>query len=136
MVAASNFIFKGMKKREAGKFTTKEGKEVQYDEAYFLKFDEVKDDAEIFERKVKVDINDIELINKLKNFNLYQRIILYFEINFWKDNTAIIKLVDAFELQKDKESEDINEQQNKIYLLTLKFYEKDDALQSFSNKII
>ena len=32
MVAASNFIFKGMKKREAGKFTTKEGKEVQYDE--------------------------------------------------------------------------------------------------------
>ena len=109
MLAIENFIYKGIKKREAGSFITKEGKEVQYDEAYILKFDEIRENEEIFERKTKVDINDVNLISKLQTFKLYQPIILSFNVDFLKDNTAIIKLIDVDTVKQNKKSEDINE---------------------------
>lgn len=95
MKATGEFVFKSFKERESGSFMTQDGELIEYKAAYILKFDEITNQGEVFERKAKVELDDREIIEKLLKINMYQKIILDFKVDFVKDNSARLKLIDV-----------------------------------------
>ena len=54
MKTKGKFIFKGVKHRDGGKFVNQQGQEISYNDSYQVKFDEVDENKECFERTVIV----------------------------------------------------------------------------------
>lgn len=95
MIAAGEFVFKSFTERESGSFVTQDGELIEYKAAYILKFDEITSQGEVFERRAKVELDDRELIQKLLKISRYQKITLDFKVDFVKDNSARLKLIDV-----------------------------------------
>lgn len=97
MIATGYFTFKSFKKRDEGSFVTQDGELINFNAAYILKFDEVTETGEVFERQTKVDLDNVHLISKLSKIKIYQPITLKFQAEFLRDKTAKLKLIDIFE---------------------------------------
>ena len=89
MKCKGEFVFKSVEKREGGSFTNQQGQAVQYDMAYVLKVDETNDEG-IFERKLKIDKANTVLLNKLRNFKPYDKIILICDVVLYGANARVI----------------------------------------------
>lgn len=89
MKAIGNFVYKGLDKRSAGKFTNDKGQEVSYKEAYTLKVDE-NVDGNINERKLKVDVDNIGLVNGLKKLKLYEAFTLECEVVLYQNSAKVV----------------------------------------------
>ena len=94
MIATGNFTFKSFKKRDEGSFVTQDGELINFNAAYILKFDEVTETGEVFERQTKVDLDNVALIGKLSQIKIYQQVTLKFKAEFLRDRTAKLKLID------------------------------------------
>lgn len=89
MNCVGEFIYKGIEKREGGEFTNDKGQNIKYNESYILKIDESTDKG-IFERKLKIDLKNNSLIDKLKNKKPYEPIKLLCDINFFGNNVKVV----------------------------------------------
>lgn len=94
MQSKGMFVYKSLTYRGAGVFQNDEGKEVNYPAAYILKVDEITEDGEINQRKFKVPEKATKLINDLKSFEPYEKIVLVFKITLY-DTRCSIEVVDV-----------------------------------------
>lgn len=94
MRTKGKFIFKGIKHRDGGKFINQQGQEISYNDSYQVKFDEVDENNECFERIVKVSKEETELINKLTKLDVYKPVIFEFEVGF-NTKGITLKLIDV-----------------------------------------
>lgn len=84
-----NVVFKGLAKREGGEFTNDRGQKVTYDESYLLKFDE-EVNGEVFERRLKFPITNKQLANKLKDLDIYSKIVLICDVQLYTSSAKIV----------------------------------------------
>lgn len=89
MKCKSNFVFKTLTLRKAGVFKNSDGADIEYPAAYILKADEVLENGDINEHKFKIDQNKTVLINTLKDFEPYQKMVLTFEVTLFTNKVAI-----------------------------------------------
>ena len=89
MRAKGEFVFKGLDKRDGGKFLNDKGQEISYSDAYVLKVDEVKD-GDISERKLKIDANNTFLIDELKKLKAYDKIELECDILLYQNSAKVV----------------------------------------------
>lgn len=89
MQARGKFIFKGLERKDGGKFTNERGQQVDYAESYQLKVDENVDGV-IDERKLKVAITNDVLVQKLMKKKAYDEIELLCEIRFYGSFARVI----------------------------------------------
>lgn len=89
MRAKGEFVFKGLDKRDGGKFLNDKGKEISYGEAYILKVDEVTAN-DISERKLKVDANNTFLIDELKKLKPYDKITLECDVLLYQNSAKVV----------------------------------------------
>lgn len=84
-----NVVFKGLAKREGGEFTNERGQKVTYDESYLLKFDE-EVNGDVFERRLKFPITNKQLANKLKDLDIYSKIVLICDVQLYTSSAKIV----------------------------------------------
>lgn len=89
MKAIGEFIYKCLEKRGAGEFTNDKGENIKYGESYVLKVDEVVD-GNINERKLKVDVNNTSLIDKLKQLKPYEKISLECDVVLYTNSAKVV----------------------------------------------
>lgn len=89
MKAIGEFIYKCLEKRGAGEFTNEKGESVKYKESYILKVDEVID-GNINERKLKIDVNNVGLIDKLKQLKPYEKISLECDVTLYNNAAKVV----------------------------------------------
>lgn len=83
MKCKGNFVFKTLTHRDGGAFKNADGNEVKYPSAYILKVDENLDNGEINEHKFKIAENNTMLINILKSYEAYQKIVIEFDVTLY-----------------------------------------------------
>lgn len=91
MKCFGEFVFKSLRKREGGTFKNDKGQDVNYDEAYVLKVDEVSNDG-VDERTLKIDKNNTVLLNKLQNKKPYDKINLVCDVVLYGANAKVIPI--------------------------------------------
>ena len=89
MKAKGLFVFKTLTHRPAGKFTTPEGEEREYNSAYVLKVDEIGEDNSINERKFKIAENKTSVINDLRVLDAYSKIEITFDVRLYASGATI-----------------------------------------------
>lgn len=89
MKAYGKFIYKSLEKRDGGEFTNSNGQKIKYDDSYVLKVDENVDGA-INERKLKVDKNNVGLVNQLKDIKSYCEIELECDVQLYQNSCKLI----------------------------------------------
>ena len=91
MQATGNFIFKSLRKREAGEFVNDEGKTIPYESSFVITVDE-DTEAGIIERKLKFPTTNTVLEHKLKELEPYTRISLLCEIILYSSGARVLPL--------------------------------------------
>ena len=91
MQAVGEFVYKGIETRKAGEFLNDKGDTVKYNEACILKVDEVVDGS-INERKLKVDVNNTMLIDKLKKLVPYNKFNLKCDIVLYQNSAKVVPI--------------------------------------------
>ena len=94
MKCNGKFVFKSITKRPAGTMVGADGKEINYPSVYVLKADELSDNGEINERKFKIAENNSDLVNKLYQFEAYDKIELIFKVTIYTSRT-ILEVMDV-----------------------------------------
>lgn len=91
MVCRGKFKFKEIRKKDGGSFTNANGQAVNYPSSYQLKLDE-KTEKGIEERTFKIADNpeNMDLINKLSQYEEYADIVLDFQVQMYTNSTRII----------------------------------------------
>lgn len=89
MKCVGEFKFKGLEKRDGGEFTNDKGQNIKYNESYILKVDESTQKG-IYERKLKIDVNNTYLLDKLKLKKPYDPIKLVCDITFYGNSVKVI----------------------------------------------
>lgn len=92
MRAKGEFVFKCIEKKNGGKFVNDKGQEVEYNEKYQLKVDEVTPDGSINERKFNVDINNLGLVDRLKKLKPYEKITLECDILMYNTSAKVVPI--------------------------------------------
>ena len=101
MRCKGRFIFKGIRAKDGGEFTNANGQKIQYQPSYEVKFDDVDENNVINERKVKVSLEQKELVEKLMVAKVYSPLVFEFEIGFNSKGTSL-KLLDVSEVKKSE----------------------------------
>ncbi len=89
MKAIGNFVFKGLEKRPGGTFKNDKGQDINYNESYLLKVDEVTDES-INERKLKIPIENTTLINSLNKLKPYDHVTLECEVSLYQNSAKVV----------------------------------------------
>lgn len=89
MIARGKLIYKSLEIRSAGAFKNAQGENVEYGETYLLKADEILDGS-INERKLKVDKNNLGLVNQLRELKPYSEIELECEVKLYQNSCKLI----------------------------------------------
>lgn len=100
MKCQGNFVFKSLIHRPSGTFKNDNGEDVNYPAAYILKVDELLENGEINERKFKIDVNKTGLINDLRLLDVYQKIVLHFNVTIYTSRISL-ELIDVDEYNSD-----------------------------------
>ena len=96
MKCKGNFVFKTLTHRNGGSFKNADGNDVNYPSAYILKVDENLDNGEINEHKFKIAENNTMLLNILKDYEAYQKLIIEFEITLYSGRIGL-EVVNVYE---------------------------------------
>lgn len=89
MKAYGKLIYKSLEKRDGGEFTNDRGQNIKFDESYVLKVDENLDGS-IGEHKLKVDKNNIGLVDQLKALKPYTEIELECNVVMYQNSCKLI----------------------------------------------
>ena len=107
MVCKGIFTFKTLTHRSGGSFKNNMGQDVSYPSAYILKVDELLDNGDINERKFKIAEEKKSLINSIKGFKPYDKILITFDVTLF--DTRVTLEVCKVELNSlENSSEDTN----------------------------
>ena len=86
MILTGEFKYKGLSTVDAGTYPDKTtGKEISYDGFYHLWVDEIRDNRAI-ERKLRIELDNEILINKLRTLELFASIKLEVDLFFDYNN--------------------------------------------------
>lgn len=89
MTCKGIFVFKELKKIDAGSFTNKEtGEIISYNESYKLKVDEFSDNG-INERIFKIASDNTNCLNGLKNVSPYDKINIDFNLSLYTNGVKL-----------------------------------------------
>lgn len=96
MKSTAKLIFKGIEKKDGGEFTNDKGQKIKYDGSYVLKADEQTENG-IYERRFKIPLTNVSLIENLKAKKAYDEITLNFDIQIYGNNVRVVPvdLVDS-----------------------------------------
>lgn len=89
MKCQGNFVFKTLTHRDGGTFKNADGADVNYPSAYILKVDENLSNGDINEHKFKINENNTLLINTLKSYEPYQKLIIEFEVTLFANRIGL-----------------------------------------------
>ena len=89
MKCVGEFVFKGIEERQGGEFVNDRGQNIKYDGSYILKVDE-KTDKGIYERKLKINKDNITLVNKLKSIEVYKPIKISCDVSFYGNKVTVV----------------------------------------------
>lgn len=88
MECIGKFKYKGIEKKDGGKFVNDRGQEIEYKPSYHLKLDEMVDGV-AYERKFKLPL-DSEVVPQLINKPLYYDITLKFDVAFFGSSSRVV----------------------------------------------
>ena len=91
MKCQGKFKFRGLTKKDGGKFQNSEGREISYKESYSLKVDEMTEKG-LIERNFKISLENTQLINELAQLDLYEDIELEFDVNIYNSRITLVPL--------------------------------------------
>lgn len=91
MKSTAKLIFKGIEKREGGEFVNDKGQKIKYDGSYVLKADEQTDNG-IYERRFKIPLTNVALIESLKLKKAYDELTINFDIQMYGNNVRIVPI--------------------------------------------
>lgn len=91
MKSTAKLIFKGIEKREGGEFVNDKGQKIKYDGSYVLKADEQTDNG-IYERRFKIPLTNVSLIESLKLKKAYDELTINFDIQMYGNNVRIVPI--------------------------------------------
>ena len=89
MKCKGNFIFKELKRIEAGVFKNDKGEEIPYNASYKLKVDEISETG-INERIFKFSPDNTNILNSLSNAKPYENISIEFDVRFYSNGCRAI----------------------------------------------
>ena len=89
MECQGKFVFKTFMFRPAGKLIDENGNEVNYSGAYKLKVDQLGEDGSINERTFNIKEDSTVLINTLKQFKAYDKIVLFFNVVLYNSRVTL-----------------------------------------------
>ena len=89
MQAKGQFIFKSLRKREAGEFLNDDGKTIPYDSSFVITVDE-DTDLGFKERTLKFPTTNTVLEHKLRELDPYTRINLLCEIVLYSSGARVL----------------------------------------------
>lgn len=104
MYCKGNVMFKGIEKRDGGKFKNDKGEEVDYNSAYVVKFDEIVD-GKINERKLKFPTSNKVLFNKFSDFKPYTEVQIVCDVVLMQNACRLVP-IDVAGLDELAEDED------------------------------
>ena len=99
MKAVGEFIFKSAIHKDGGSFTNQSGQEIKFGESYQVKFDEVLENGEINERKIKVATTETALVQKLLQMKPYKKCKISFDVGF-NASGVTLKMADIEQISK------------------------------------
>lgn len=89
MKCKGRFVFKELKKVEAGSFTNKvSGEVINYNESYKLKVDEITEQG-INERVFKVATDNTNVLNGLVGVKTYDKIDIEFDLELYSNGVRL-----------------------------------------------
>ena len=103
MKCQGRFVFKSLTHRDGGTFKNDKGEEINYNASYVLKVDEINEKGVINERKFKIDEKNSLLVNALKEFKAYQKILIVFEVTLYQTRTSL-EIIDVLDYEEYEES--------------------------------
>ena len=89
MKARGEFVFKGLDKRAGGEFINDKGLSVKYGESLILKIDEIID-GNINERKLKLDRENMILVEKIKKLKPYDHFTLECNVVLYQNSAKVV----------------------------------------------
>lgn len=89
MKCQGKFIFKCIEKKEGGEFVNQKGQKVVYDPTFQVKVDEIID-GKTEERIFKFKASNKELANNFEKFNVYDKVIIDFNIELYKTSVKLV----------------------------------------------
>ena len=84
-------IFKGIEKRDGGKFKDATGREIDYDSSYVIKFDE-NTNGSINERKLKFPYSNTYLANKFQALDAYTQVEIECDVVFHTNGVRLVPI--------------------------------------------
>lgn len=91
MKSIAKLIYKGIEKKDGGEFVNDKGQKIKYDGSYVLKADEQTENG-IYERRFKIPLNNVSLIESLKLKKAYDEITVNFDIQMFGNNVRIVPI--------------------------------------------
>lgn len=95
MRCRGDFVFKSLRRRNAGTFVNDAGQSITYNECYILTVDEDTDNG-IVSRKLRFPCTNTNLAQKLQNLEPYTKISLLFDVALY-DNGSRVLVIDLLE---------------------------------------
>lgn len=89
MIAKLECVYKGINEHKAGSFTNDEGKTIKFNDFYTIRFDQI---IKGLPKETEVKIDKSLALNIAKNFNLYDKIIISFNIIYYNRKNIIITI--------------------------------------------
>lgn len=105
MICNGVVVFKGIGKREGGKFTDNTGREINYDASYQVSFDERNNSGEINQRKLKFPASNTYLYNKFASIQPYTQIYMECEVVFSQNSVKLVPMNVETEIPEEFEKE-------------------------------
>lgn len=96
MKCIAKLIYKGIEKKDGGEFVNDKGQKITYDGSYLLKADEETENG-IYERRFKIPLSNVSLVEALKNKKAYESISINLDIQMYGNNVRLvpINLIDS-----------------------------------------
>lgn len=92
MTSQLECIYKGIKEIKAGEFINDKGEKIKYNDYYKLRFDQIINGLP---KETEIKVKKELAFNVVKNFNVYDKIVITFNILFYNNNRVIIDVKDV-----------------------------------------
>ena len=103
MICNGVVVFKGIGKRDGGKFTDSSGREITYDSSYVVNFDERNNSGEINQRKLKFPSSNTYLYNKFAGIEPYTQIYIECDVVFSQNSVKLVPINVETEIPEEEE---------------------------------
>ena len=105
MICNGVVVFKGIGKRDGGKFTDSSGREITYDSSYVVNFDERNNSGEINQRKLKFPASNTYLYNKFASIEPYTQIYMECDVVFSQNSVKLVPMNVETQIPEEFEKE-------------------------------